>query len=41
VSFRIQTANGDLTYTEPGLQSALDPPSVSQDCKLRVADCRF
>ncbi len=29
VSLRIQDRQDDLTDTEPGLQSALDPPSVS------------
>ncbi len=37
--FRIQNGWGDLTDTEPGLQSALDPPSVSLNRKLRAADC--
>ena len=29
MSFRIQNRWGDLTDTEPGLQSALGPPSAS------------
>src|SRR5438477_8950657 len=34
MSFRIQDEHGDLIDTEPGLQSALDPPSVSPKPKV-------
>jgi len=37
VSFRIRDGQGDLTDTEPALQSALGPPSLFQSRKLRAA----